>query len=140
MNPVLLAIIGIPALAVFLLIKVGGKIGALNTISLIFLTAIVGIYFAKIEGVKTLKSGIINIYQNQLPIYEIASGASIAVAAILLIIPGFVTDVSGFLLLVPLTRKFLFNNFFKKKSNPNKEKNEVLDGEIIEDKNKENEL
>ena len=82
----------------------------------------------------------VNIYQNQLPIYEIASGASIAVAAILLIIPGFVTDVFGFLLLVPLTRKFLFKNFFKKKNDPNEEKNEVLDGEIIEEKNKRDEL
>ena len=113
MNSFFLLFIGIPALEVFLMIKIGGKIGALNTVSLILLTAVIGIYFAKFEGIKTLRSGVMNLYQNKLPIYELLSGASIAFAALLLIIPGFFTDLIGFLLLVPFTRKLFINLKFQ---------------------------
>ena len=141
MNSLFLLFIGIPAIEVFFMIKIGGKIGALNTVSLIFLTAIIGIYFAKLEGIKTIKSGAVNLYQNKIPIYEIISGASIAVAALLLIIPGFLTDAVGFLLLIPFSRRIIIRSFVKKR-NPrtNKENTNVLDGEIIEDKDKKDEL
>ena len=141
MNSFFLLFIGIPALEIFLMIKIGGKVGALNTVLLIFLTAIIGIYFAKLEGIKTIRSGITNIYQNKIPIYEMISGASIAIAALLLIIPGFFTDTIGFLLLIPFTRKILISFFIKKKKTSNNQENvNILDGEIIEDKNKKDEL
>jgi UPF0716 protein FxsA len=108
MNPFFIIFIGIPALEIFLLIKIGGQLGALNTVALIFLTAIIGIYFARHQGIKTFKSGMTNLYQNKMPVYEIMSGASIAVAALLLIIPGFFTDLIGLLLLIPFTRKIFF--------------------------------
>ena len=133
MNPLLLTFIGIPALEVFFMIKIGGKIGALNTILLIFLTAIIGIYFAKLEGLKTLRAGIIESYQNNIPLYEMLSGASIAIAAMFLIIPGFFTDTIGFLLLIPFTRKILINRFFKIRRNSKSSDNKkMFDGEIIE--------
>ena len=123
------------------MIKIGGKIGALNTVSLIFLTAIIGIYFAKLEGIRTIRSGAINLYQNKIPIYEIISGASIAFAALLLIIPGFFTDTLGFLLLIPFTRKILIRSFVKRKTTQtNQENSNTLDGEIIEDKDKKDEI
>ena len=123
------------------MIKIGGKIGALNTVSLIFLTAVIGIYFARLEGIKTIRSGVMNLYQNKIPIYEIISGASIAVAALLLIIPGFFTDTVGFLLLIPFTRRILISSFVKRgNSKKNKENSNILDGEIIEDKDKKDEL
>ena len=135
MNSFFLLFIGIPALEVFLMIKIGGKIGALNTVSLIFLTAIIGIYFAKLEGIKTMRSGVMNIYQNKIPIYEMISGASIAIAALLLIIPGFFTDIIGFLLLIPFTRKILISFLVKKQNISNRQEDKkTLDGEIIEDK------
>ncbi len=135
MNSFFLIFIGIPALEVFLMIKIGGKVGALNTVFLILLTAIIGIYYAKLEGIKTIRSGVLNIYQNRMPIYEIMSGASIAIAALLLIIPGFFTDTIGFLLLIPFTRRFLINCFVRKNKIPNQqESKQTLDGEIIEDK------
>ena len=140
MNPLFLVIFGIPALEIFLLIKIGGKIGALNTVSLIFLTAIVGIYFAKLEGIKTIKSGVMNMYQNKIPIKEIISGASIAVAALLLIIPGFFTDFFGLLLLIPFTRNILIKFFIKKSSSSSNSNDKTFDGEIIEDKEKKDEL
>ena len=141
MNSFFLIFIGLPALEVFLMIKIGGKIGALNTVSLIFLTAIIGLYFAKLEGIKTMRSGVMNMYQNKIPIYEMFSGASIAIAALFLIIPGFFTDTVGFLLLIPFTRKILINSFIKKKNNSfHQEDKNTLDGEIIEDKNKKDEL
>ena len=141
MNSFFLLFIGVPALEVFLMIKIGGKIGALNTVSLIFLTAITGLYFAKLEGIKTMRSGIMNLYQNKIPIYEIISGASIAIAALFLIIPGFFTDTIGFLLLIPFTRKILISFFIKKEAiSKNQEDISTLDGEIIEDKNKKDEL
>tara|TARA_B100001996_G_C18226967_1_gene425951 strand:+ start:34 stop:462 length:429 start_codon:yes stop_codon:yes gene_type:complete len=139
MNSFLLLFIGLPAVEIFVMIKIGAKIGALNTISLIFLTAIIGIYFAKQQGLKTMRSGVLNLYQNKIPIYEIIAGASIGIAALLLIIPGFMTDSIGFLLLIPFTRKILINLFIKKKRNNlnnKKEDNNTLDGEIIENKNK----
>ena len=133
MNPLLLAFIGIPALEIFFMIKIGGIIGALNTILLIFLTAVIGVYFAKLEGLKTLRSGIIRSYQNKLPLFEMLSGASIAIAAVFLIIPGFFTDALGFLLLIPITRKILIKYFFKINNYSEKENtNKTLDGEIIE--------
>jgi UPF0716 protein FxsA len=135
MNPFFLAFIGLPALEIFLLIKIGGKIGALNTVSLIFLTAIIGVYFAKLQGIKTIQTGMVNLYQNKTPIYEMISGASIAIAAILLIIPGFFTDIIGFLMLIPYTRNLLISFFIKKnKIKTNDNKDNTLDGEIIEDK------
>ena len=141
MNSFFLLFIGVPALEVFLMIKIGGKIGALNTVSLIFLTAIIGIYFAKLEGIKTMRSGIMNLYQNKVPVYEMISGASIAIAALLLIIPGFFTDTIGFLLLIPFTRKILISFFVKKsKISADQKKTDTLDGEIIEDKDKKDEL
>ena len=113
--------------------KMGGIIGALNTVALIFLTAIIGIYYARIQGIKTLKSGVTNLYQNKAPIYEIMSGASIAIAALLLIFPGFLTDIVGFLLLIPFSRKIFFQLAFKNKDKTNTEekKEKVIDGEII---------
>tara|TARA_B100000579_G_C22125311_1_gene529433 strand:- start:91 stop:510 length:420 start_codon:yes stop_codon:yes gene_type:complete len=135
MNSFFLIFIGIPALEVFLMIKIGGKVGALNTVFLILLTATIGIYYAKLEGIKTMRSGVMNIYQNKIPIYEMMSGASIAIAALLLIIPGFFTDTIGFLLLIPFTRRFLISLFVRKnKIQTEKENKQTLDGEIIEDK------
>ena len=133
MNTFFLIFIGLPTLEIFLMIKMGGIIGALNTVALIFLTAITGIYYARIQGIKTLKSGVTNLYQNKAPLYEIISGASIAVAALLLIFPGFLTDIIGFLLLIPFSRKIFFQLAFKNKDKTNtKEKKEkVIDGEII---------
>ena len=135
MNPFFLLFIGLPALEIFLLIKIGGRVGALNTVALIFLTAIIGIYFAKLQGIKTLKSGMVNLYQNKIPIYEMMSGASIAIAALLLIVPGFFTDLIGFLLLIPFTRKLLFKVAFKNKPMKDLKKQEdIIDGEIIDNK------
>ena len=135
MNSFFLLFIGVPALEVFLLIKVGGQVGALNTLALIFFTAIIGIYFAKLQGIQTLKSGMINLYQNKMPIYEMMSGASIAVAALLLIIPGFFTDLIGFLLLIPLTRKIFFKLALRNKPMTDiKKQDETIDGEIIDNK------
>ncbi len=135
MNPFFIIFIGIPAIELFLLIKIGEQIGALNTITLIFLTAIIGIYFAKLQGIQTLKSGMVNIYKNKIPIYEILSGASIAIAALLLIVPGFFTDFIGFLLLIPFTRKILLSFTFKNKLKQEEKKvNETIEGEIVDKK------
>ena len=135
MNPFFLLFIGLPALEIFLLIKIGGQVGALNTVALIFLTAIIGIYFAKLQGIQTLKSGMVNLYQNKMPIYEMMSGASIAIAALLLIIPGFFTDLIGFLLLIPFTRKIFFKLAFKNKPMTDiKKQSDTIDGEIIDNK------
>ena len=133
MNTFFLIFIGLPALEIFIMIKIGGQIGALNTITLIFLTAVIGIYYARIQGIQTLKSGMMNIYQNKAPIYELISGASIAIAALLLILPGFFTDSIGFLLLFPFSRKILLKKMIReeKKMHNNKEKDQTIDGEII---------
>ena len=123
MNAVILFIIGIPAIEIYLLIKVGGVIGALNTILLILFTAVTGVYFAKLAGLSTLRSGLNQIVKNEIPIYEIISGAALAFAALLLIIPGFLTDIIGFLLIIPITRNFFIKSisskFKKKDSNKN---------------------
>ena len=116
MNLILLLIILIPAIEIYLLIKIGSQIGAISTILLIFSTAIIGIYYAKFEGLNTLKSGFIQLSRNETPTYEIISGAAIAFAALLLIIPGFATDIIGFLIIFPLSRKFIFKKFTKKYS------------------------
>ena len=134
MNTFFLIFIGIPAFEIFLLIKIGGKIGALNTISLIILTAIIGVYFARLQGIQTLKSGITCLYQNQVPIYELLSGASIAFAALLLIIPGFFTDLIGFSLLIPFTRNIIFKFLIRSKKKVNKTDNKTIDGEVIDKK------
>ena len=123
MNAVILFIIGMPAIEIYLMIKVGGVIGALNTILLIFFTAITGVYFAKLAGLSTLRSGLNQIVKNEIPIYEIISGAALAFAALLLILPGFLTDIIGFLLIIPITRNFFIKSvsskFKKKESNEN---------------------
>tara|TARA_B100000886_G_scaffold264871_1_gene189315 strand:- start:954 stop:1379 length:426 start_codon:yes stop_codon:yes gene_type:complete len=137
MNTVLLAIILIPVIEIYLFIKIGSQIGALNTILLIFATAIIGIYYARYEGLNTLRSGITQIVKNELPAYEIISGAAIAFAALLLIIPGFATDVLGFLMIFPFTRKFLLGNLSNKFKNKNNNRKNIIDGEFedIEDDN-----
>jgi UPF0716 protein FxsA len=133
MNSFLLIFICLPALEIYLLIKMGGHVGALNTVALIFLTAIIGVYFAKHQGMQTLKSGMVNLYQNKMPIFEMMSGASIAIAALLLIVPGFFTDFIGFLLLIPFTRRILFGLALKNKTKDNvKSQNDTIDGEIID--------
>ena len=135
MNSFFLLFIGLPTLEIYIMIKMGGKIGAINTVSLIFLTAIIGVYFAKLQGIQTLRSGMINLYQNKIPVYEILSGASIAIASLLLIIPGFFTDFMGFLLLIPFTRRIFFKITFKNKPMTDiKKDNDTIDGEIIDDK------
>ena len=135
MNPVLLSIILIPILEIYLFIKIGSQIGAFNTILLIFITAIIGVYYAKYEGLNTIKSGFVQMIKNQLPAYEIISGAAIAFAAVLLIIPGFATDFLGFLLIFPITRKLIFGRLSNKFQKSEVKKNNFIDGEYedIED-------
>ena len=133
MNPFFIIFICLPALEIYLLIEVGGHVGAFNTVALIFLTAVIGVYFAKHQGMETLKSGMVNLYQNKMPIYEMMSGASIAIAALLLIIPGFFTDFLGFILLIPFTRKILLRMALKNKTKENiKTQNKTIDGEVID--------
>ena len=137
MNPIFLSIILVPVVEIYVLIKVGSEIGAITTILLIFITAIIGIYYAKYEGLNTLRSGFVQLNKNEIPAFEVMSGAAIAFAALLLIVPGFVTDFFGFLLIFPPTRKILFKKF-SKKTNKNKfKKNNFIDGEFedIEDDN-----
>jgi len=131
MNAVILFIIGIPLIEIYLMIKVGGIIGALNTILLIFFTAITGVYFAKIAGLSTLRSGFNQLIKNEIPIYEIISGAALAFAAFLLILPGFLTDVVGFLLIIPTTRK-VFIKLVAAKFNTKKNKDNIIEGTIDE--------
>ena len=133
MNTFFLIFIVLPALEIFFMIKIGSEIGALSTIALIFFTAIIGVFFARVQGIQTLKSGILNLYQNKIPIYELISGASIAFAAVLLIIPGFLTDLMGFVLLIPFTRKLLFKIIIKNKTTTDKQKDKIdtIDGEIV---------
>ena len=137
MNPIFLSIILVPVVEIYVLIKVGSEIGAITTILLIFITATIGIYYAKYEGLNTLRSGFVQLNKNEIPAFEVMSGAAIAFAALLLIVPGFVTDFFGFLLIFPPTRKILFKKF-SKKTNKNKfKKNNFIDGEFedIEDDN-----
>ena len=135
MNSALLAIILIPILEIYLFIKIGSQIGAFNTIFLIFITAVVGVYYAKYEGLNTIRSGFLQIIKNEIPAYEIISGAAIAFAAILLIIPGFATDFLGFLLVFPITRKLIFGILSKKFNQKKEQKKNFIEGEYedIED-------
>ena len=130
MNSILLGIILIPVIEIYLFIKIGSQIGALTTILLIFTTAIVGIYYAKYEGLNTLRSGFSQILKNETPAYEIISGAAIAFGALLLIIPGFATDILGFLIIFPITRKLIFRKISKDFKKDKKEKNNFIDGEF----------
>jgi len=135
MNPAILFIIGIPAIEIYLMIKVGGVIGALNTILLIFFTAIAGLYFAKMQGLSTIRSGLSQLIKNEIPIYEIISGAALAFASLLLILPGFLTDVIGFLLIIPFTRKMFIRSFSSKFENK-KFDHEIIEGDFEEKDNK----
>ena len=132
MNKILLLIIAIPLIEIYLFIKIGSQIGALNTISLILITAVIGIYYARYEGLNTLKSGLSQIISNKLPVYEIISGATLAFASLLLIFPGFATDIVGFLLIFPFTRKLLFNLFSNNLKNQKNQKNkkDFIEGEF----------
>ena len=130
MNSILLWIILIPIVEIYLLIKIGSQIGAITTIMLIFTTAIVGIYYAKYEGLNTIKSGFLQLNKNEVPVFEVLSGAAIAFAALLLIIPGFVTDVLGFLIIFPTSRKFIFTKIIKTQNYKKQEKNNFIDGEF----------
>ena len=135
MGTILIYIIGLTIIEIYLFISIGSEIGAFTTILLIFLTAIVGVYYARYEGLKTLKSGFVQLSKNEPPSYEILSGAGIAFAALLLIIPGFLTDLMGFLLIFPFTRKIMFKKFLNNQKKNRKQKNNFIDGEFedIED-------
>jgi len=130
MNTVLLTIILVPIIEIYLFIKIGSQIGAFNTISLIFITAIIGVIYARYEGLNTLRSGFFQLIKNELPAYEIISGAAITFAALLLIVPGFATDFIGFLLILPLTRKFIFQKIFKNLKNKTTTNKSYIDGEF----------
>jgi len=141
MNSLLLAIIVLPIVEIAVMINIGQEIGALNTILIIFLTAIIGIYYARVEGLNTIKSGMVNLYNNKIPFYEIISGASIAIAALLLILPGFISDTVGFLFLIPFSRKIIINSWLKNKyKNKSQSSNKIIDAEIVEDKRDKDEL
>ena len=129
MNTLLISIIFVPVIEIYLFIKVGSQIGALKTISLILLTAIIGMYYARHEGLNTLRSGFSRVIKNELPAYELVSGAAIAFAAILLIVPGFATDIIGFLIIIPVTRKILLNRIFKNLDLKKEKKKNFIDGE-----------
>ena len=131
MNAAILFIIGIPLIEIYLMIKIGGTIGAFNTIFLIFFTAVTGVFFARLEGFRALKSGFQQLVKNEIPIYEIISGAALAFAAFLLILPGFLTDFIGFLLIIPITRKMLINKISSKYKNRSKEN--IVEGDYYED-------
>ena len=137
MNTVLLLIILVPILEIYLFIKIGSQIGAFTTISLIFVTAIIGVYYARYEGLNTLRSGISQLYRNQMPLFELMSGAALALAAFLLIFPGFATDLLGFLIIFPLTRKVIFQLISKKGKSETHIKDDLIEGEY-EDKDSEN--
>ena len=135
MNAAILFIIGIPLIEIYLMIKIGGVIGAFNTIFLILFTAVTGVYLAKLAGISTIRSGIGQLVRNEVPVYELISGAAIAFAALLLIIPGFLTDVIGFLLIIPFTRKFILKNLSSKFQKTNFQNN-VIEGEFEDDDKK----
>ena len=137
MNSILLGIILIPIIEIYLLIKIGSQIGAITTILLIFITAIIGVYYAKYEGLNTLKSGFVQLSKNQSPKYEVISGAAIAFAAVLLIVPGFMTDIIGFLLIFPITRKIIFGGVLKKFKTKENIKKDYIEGDFedIDDEN-----
>jgi UPF0716 protein FxsA len=129
MNTALILVIGIPLIEIYLFIKIGSQIGAFNTVLLILTTAVVGVAYARFEGFNTLKSGIAQLVKNEMPVYEIISGATLAFAAFLLILPGFATDFIGILLVIPLSRKILLNRFIKKKKQREKENKEFIEGD-----------
>ena len=129
MNTVLFLIIGIPIIEIYLFIKIGSQIGAFNTVLLILTTAVVGVAYARYEGFNTLRSGMSQLIKNEMPIYELISGATLAFAALLLIFPGFATDLVGILLVVPITRRLILGKFIKKKQYKKKETNNYIDGE-----------
>ena len=137
MNALILFIISIPLIEIYLMIKVGGVVGAFNTIFLIFFTAVTGVYFARLAGLNAIRSGLNQLMKNEMPIYEIISGAALAFAALLLIIPGFLTDLFGFLLIIPITRKFFIrsisSSFHKKKGNK-----DIIEGNVEENKQEDN--
>ena len=137
MNTVLLAVILIPIVEIYLFIKIGSQIGAFSTILLVFFTAVVGVYYARYEGINTLRSGMMQIIKNQIPAHELISGAAIAFAAVLLIIPGFATDLIGFLLIIPITRRLILGRLNKKFENKETKKSNFIEGEFedIEDDN-----
>ena len=137
MNSILLLIILVPIIEIYLLIKIGSQIGALTTIFLILTTAVIGVYYAKYEGLNTLKSGFLQLSKNESPAYEVISGAAIAFAALLLIIPGFATDMIGFLLIFPLSRRIIFNKIIKKNKNEKNLKKDYIEGDFedIDDDN-----
>ena len=137
MNATLLFIISIPLVEIYLMIKIGSAIGAFNTIFLIFFTAVTGIYFAKLEGLNAIRSGFGQLVKNEIPIYEIISGAALAFAALLLIIPGFLTDLIGFLLIVPMTRK-IFIKIISSKFNKKKINGDFIEGDFEETKQNDN--
>ena len=137
MNTAILLIILIPIVEIYLFIKIGSQIGAFTTISLIFITAIIGVYYVRYEGLNTLRSGISQLYKNQMPLFELMSGAALAMAAFLLIFPGFATDLLGFLIIFPVTRKIIFNLLTKNKKNEVPVKDDLIEGEY-EDKDNEN--
>ena len=134
MNTLLLIILFIPLVEIYLFIQIGAQIGAFNTILIILLTAVIGIYFVRLQGLNTLKSGVTQLYRNQIPVYEMMSGAALAFAALLLIIPGFATDIIGFLLILPVTRNLLFK-YLGRKYKKGKVKDDLIEGEY-EDKDK----
>ena len=138
MNVVILFIIGIPLIEIYLMIKVGGVIGAFNTIFLIFFTAITGIYFAKLEGLNAIRSGFTQLVKHEIPIYEIISGAALAFAALLLIVPGFLTDLVGFLLIIPITRK-IFIRSISSKLRKKKDNEIIIEGSIEENEQEDSE-
>jgi len=138
MNPILLSIIIVPILEIYLLIKIGSKIGAITTILLIFTTAIVGVYYAKYEGLNTLKSGLALLSRNETPTYEMLSGTLIAFAAVLLIIPGFLTDMLGFLLIFPASRKFFLKKIINRFDRKKDKKNNFIEGEFEDIEDEEN--
>ena len=129
MNTALILIIGIPLIEIYLFIKIGSQIGAFNTVLLILVTAVLGVAYARYEGFNTIKSGMSQLIKNQLPVYELFSGATLAFAAILLIIPGFATDLIGLLLIIPFTRKIILNKFIKRKNYKKKNDTEYIDGD-----------
>ena len=139
MNAVILFIIGIPLVEIYLMIKIGGVIGAFNTIFLIFFTAVTGIYFARLEGLNAIRSGFGQLVKNEIPIYEIISGAALAFAALLLIIPGFLTDIVGFLLIIPITRKFFISSISTKFNRNRKRNDDIIEGSYEETNKEENE-
>ena len=130
MNTLVLSLILVPLIEIYLFIKIGSEIGALNTVLLIIVTAIIGIFYARYEGLNTLRSGFTQLVRNEVPAYEIFSGAAIAFSALLLIIPGFATDILGFLIIFPITRKLIFGKIFKKLKNKNDKKNDLIEGEF----------